>query len=123
MCVCVPWRRQLLLQELLDLVDIDLHLTVEGHKGRVGSRRQVLQVGRLPNGAIPRRDVLSGKSVDRRDVVEKHVRGFLFLPFQVDGGNVEDDPFEPQDHEESLGEGTVADALAIAASLHDGRTQ
>lgn len=64
-CVCVPWRRQLLLQELLDLVDIDLHLTVEGHKGRVGSRRQVLQVGGLPSGAISRRDVLSGKSVDR----------------------------------------------------------
>lgn len=66
-CVCVPWRRQLLLQELLDLVDIDLHLTVEGHKGRVGSRRQVLQVGGLPSGAISRRDVLSGKSVDRRE--------------------------------------------------------
>lgn len=49
--------------------------------------------------------------------------GLSFLPFQVDGGNVEDDPFEPQDHEESLGEGTVADALAIAASLYDAHTQ
>ena len=39
-------------------------------------------------------------------------------PFEVDGGDVEDDPFEPEDHEETLREGTVADALSIIACLH-----
>lgn len=62
-----------------------------------------------------------GKSVERRDGLEKGAMTFS-LPFQVNGGDVEDDPFEPQDHEESLGEGTVADALTIATSLYDRRT-
>lgn len=44
--------------------------------------------------------------------------GFLFFqPFQVDGGDVENDPFQPQDHEEALREGAVADALPIVACL------
>lgn len=44
--------------------------------------------------------------------------GFLFFqPFQIDGGDVENDPFEPQDHEEALREGAVADALPIVACL------
>lgn len=38
-------------------------------------------------------------------------------PFEVDGGDVEHDPFEPQDHEEALGERAVADALSIVARL------
>lgn len=38
-------------------------------------------------------------------------------PFEVDGGDVEHDPFEPQDHEEALGERAVADALSIVACL------
>lgn len=38
-------------------------------------------------------------------------------PLEVHSSDVEDDPFQPQDHEESLGEGTVADALPITASL------
>lgn len=44
--------------------------------------------------------------------------GFLFFqPFQIDGCDVENDPFEPQDHEEALREGAVADALPIVACL------
>lgn len=39
-------------------------------------------------------------------------------PFEVDGGDVEHDPFEPEDHEETLREGTVADAFSIVARLH-----
>lgn len=46
--------------------------------------------------------------------------GWLFQgrqPSQVDGGDVEDDPFKPEDHEETLREGTVADAFSIIACL------
>lgn len=44
---------------------------------------------------------------------------FLFpQPFEVDGGDIEHDPFEPEDHEETLREGTVADAFSIVARLH-----
>lgn len=48
----LPWRRQLFLQELLYLVDVDLHLAIEGHKRRVGPWRQILQVSWLPNGEV-----------------------------------------------------------------------
>lgn len=41
----------------------------------------------------------------------------LDSPLEVDRGDVEDHSFEPQDHEEPLGEGAVPDALAIAARL------
>lgn len=40
-------------------------------------------------------------------------------PLQVHGGDVEDDSFEPQDHEQPLGEGTVPDALAITPRLQE----
>lgn len=49
MCVSVPWWGQFLLQELFYHVHVNLHLTVKGHKGRVGSWSQVLQVGWLPD--------------------------------------------------------------------------
>lgn len=38
-------------------------------------------------------------------------------PSQVDGGDVEDDAFKPEDHEETLRERTVADAFSITAGL------
>lgn len=38
-------------------------------------------------------------------------------PLEVHRGDVEDHSFEPQDHEEPLGEGAVADALAVTARL------
>ena len=38
-------------------------------------------------------------------------------PFEVDGGDVEHHAFQPEDHEETLGEGTVADAFSIVARL------
>lgn len=38
-------------------------------------------------------------------------------PFEVDSGDIEHDPFKPEDHEEALGEGTVADTFSIAARL------
>lgn len=41
----------------------------------------------------------------------------VFSPLHIHCGNVEGDSFEPQHHEETLGEGTVADALTIAACL------
>lgn len=41
----------------------------------------------------------------------------VFQPLQVDGGDVEHDSFEPQDHEEALREGAVTDALPIVACL------
>lgn len=44
-------------------------------------------------------------------------------PFEVDGGDVEHHAFEPEDHEETLGEGTVADAFSIVARLQENRRQ
>lgn len=41
----------------------------------------------------------------------------MVLPLEVHRGDVEDHSFEPQDHEEPLGEGAVADALSIAPRL------
>lgn len=41
------FRGQSLFQELLDLVDICLHISIEGQEGRVGARGQVVQVGWL----------------------------------------------------------------------------
>lgn len=38
-------------------------------------------------------------------------------PLEVYRGDVEDDSFEPQDHEEPLGERAVPDALAITPRL------
>lgn len=38
-------------------------------------------------------------------------------PLEVHCGDVKDDSFEPQDHEEPLGEGAVPDALSIASCL------
>jgi len=38
-------------------------------------------------------------------------------PLEVHCGDVEDDSFKPQDHEEPLGEGAVSDALAITSCL------
>lgn len=40
-----------------------------------------------------------------------------FSPLQVDSGDIEHHTFEPEDHEEALGERTVSDALAITTSL------
>lgn len=40
-----------------------------------------------------------------------------FLPLQVNSGDVEHYPFEPKDHEETLGEWTVSNAFTITASL------
>lgn len=40
------------------------------------------------------------------------------LPFEVNSGYVEDDTFKPQDHKESLREGTVTDAFPITSSLY-----
>lgn len=45
----------------------------------------------------------------------------LFSPLQVNSGDVEDHTFEPEDHEEALGEWTVSDALAITTSLQTQR--
>lgn len=41
----------------------------------------------------------------------------LVLPLEVHRGDVEDHSFEPQDHEEPLGEGAVADTLSITPRL------
>lgn len=38
-------------------------------------------------------------------------------PLEVHRGDIEDDSFEPQDHEEPLGEGAVSDALSITPRL------
>lgn len=38
-------------------------------------------------------------------------------PFEVDGGDVEDDAFEPKDHEETLREGAVPNAFSVTAGL------
>lgn len=38
-------------------------------------------------------------------------------PLEVHCGDVEDDSFQPQDHEEPLGEGAVPDALSITSRL------
>lgn len=45
------------------------------------------------------------------------LRLIKFSPLEVDSGDVEDHTFEPEDHEEALGERTVSDALAITTSL------
>ena len=41
------FRGQGLLQELLDLIDICLHISVERQEGRMGTRGEVVQVSRL----------------------------------------------------------------------------
>lgn len=38
-------------------------------------------------------------------------------PLKVHCGDIEDDPFEPQDHEEPLGKRAVPDTLSIASRL------
>lgn len=40
-----------------------------------------------------------------------------FSPLEVNSGDIEDHPFEPKDHEETLRERTVSNALTITASL------
>lgn len=47
----------------------------------------------------------------------------VFQPLQVDGGDVEHDSFEPQDHKEALREGAVTDALPIVACLQANKPQ
>ena len=44
---------------------------------------------------------------------------FVSSPFEVNSGDVEHDSFEPEDHEEALREGTVADAFSIISGLND----
>lgn len=41
------FRSQSLLQEFLDLIDVRLHIPVEGQEGRMGARGKVVQVGWL----------------------------------------------------------------------------
>lgn len=41
----------------------------------------------------------------------------LFSPLHIHGGDIKSHPFQPQHHEQTLGEGTVADALAVAPRL------
>uniref|UniRef100_A0A480J3Z9 Chloride intracellular channel protein 5 n=1 Tax=Sus scrofa TaxID=9823 RepID=A0A480J3Z9_PIG len=41
------------------------------------------------------------------------------LPFQIHSGDIEHDAFQPEDHKETLGEGTVANAFPIDSSLHE----
>lgn len=41
----------------------------------------------------------------------------VFSPLHIHCGNIKSDSFQPQHHEETLGEGTVADALTIAPRL------
>lgn len=38
-------------------------------------------------------------------------------PFKVHCGDVEDDSFKPQNHEEPLGKGAISDALTITSCL------
>lgn len=110
------WRAEHLLQELLNLVDIGLDIPIEGHEGRVRPGSEVVQIGRF-----------SEEQTHKTWVVRKQrisvFLGRLFQehqPFQVHGGDVEDNPFEPEDHEETLRERTVADAFSITACLWGG---
>lgn len=41
------------------------------------------------------------------------------LPLHIHGGDIKRDSFQPQHHEETLGERTVSDALTIAPRLHE----
>lgn len=38
-------------------------------------------------------------------------------PLHIHGGDIERDSFQPQHHEQTLGEGTVADALTVTPRL------
>lgn len=40
-------------------------------------------------------------------------------PLQVHSGDVEDDPFEPEDHEEALRKRAIPDALPITPGLQN----
>lgn len=61
----------------------------------------------------------------KQNIVRNKVSTFLRLhaclcapsPLEIDRRDVEHDSFEPKDHEEALGEGTVADAFPVAARL------
>lgn len=55
------------------------------------------------------------------DFMSLDLRLIKFSPLEVDSGDVEDHTFEPEDHEEALGERTVSDALAITTSLQTQR--
>lgn len=44
-----------------------------------------------------------------------------FLPFQINSGDIEHNSFEPQDHEETLGEWAVPNAFSIYSSLGNGK--
>lgn len=72
-----------------------------------------MQVGRFSEGQTHAKSEPSSES-------NSALLGWIFqdyAPSQVDSGDVEHDPFEPEDHEKTLRERTVADAFSIAACL------
>lgn len=88
----------------------------------MGARGQVLQVHRLP--------AEHAKKIKKKQAVRvENCTSCFFVcsplgrsPLQVHGGDVEHHSFEPEDHEEPLGEGAVPDALSVAARLHSNAT-
>lgn len=75
-----------------------------------------MQVGRFSAGRTHVNSEPSSESISA-------LLGWIFQAFppsQVDSGDVEHDPFEPEDHEKTLRERTVADAFSIAACLCGG---
>lgn len=107
-------RAKVLLQELLNLVGVGFHLVGVEQEGRLGAGGQVLQDVWLPRGGR-KRTVNTDAAAPTAGGRGKEAQGAS--PLHVHGGDVKLDPFQPQHHEEALREGTVADALAVAARL------
>lgn len=60
----------------------------------------------------------TGRCEDENEANSILCAPFARSPLQVHRGDVEHDSFEPEDHEEPLGEGAVPDAFTITARLH-----
>lgn len=76
-----------------------------------------MQVGRFSAGQTHTKSEPSIESI-------RTLLGWIvqeFPPSQVDGGDVEHHPFEPEDHEKTLRERTVANAFSITACLCGGK--
>ncbi|XP_067274137.1 MAP/microtubule affinity-regulating kinase 3 isoform X5 [Pseudorasbora parva] len=85
-----------------------------------GSRLQSARVRSFPSRNL-RLEAFSSSMLSASTSSGKALfRLIKFSPLEVDSGDVKNHTFEPEDHEEALGEWTVSDALAITTSL---RTQ
>lgn len=60
---------------------------------------------------------IHGDIPGRPSISELNRSSQQLLPFQIHSGDIEHNSFQPEDHKETLREGTVANAFSINSSL------